>query len=269
MSIDESTRTRIVTLTTANLGKGACSTNSLGGVGFHTSCKGDAGQPEYWCADFAIWVWAEAGVDTGGLDAGARSFHSYGSQHGTLSSTPALGDAVIFSTTNSVSNIDHVAIVSQVKSNGTIETISGDWGGRGSGEAQFSSTSHVVRNAPAYSCAVGSRPGVMGMYIVGYIRPAGVPGPVRGGAGPHTVVAYARANVRDQPNLRGRVISYVAADESYPASCWTHGERITDEGITNDVWIRLPLRAGGSGYVSAIYLKGDEYAGLPQQAACH
>ncbi len=37
-----------------------------------------------------------------------------------------------------------------MNTNGTIETVSGDWAGSGGTEAEFSSTSHVVHNAPAY-----------------------------------------------------------------------------------------------------------------------
>lgn len=50
------------TLALANVGKSAgyCadspSTNSLGGNQFATSCAGNGGQGEYWCADFARWV---------------------------------------------------------------------------------------------------------------------------------------------------------------------------------------------------------------------
>ncbi|MDQ2957091.1 MAG: hypothetical protein M3Y42_09015 [Actinomycetota bacterium] len=61
-------------LATANHAKMACSTNSLGGHGFATSCTGNGGQPEYWCADFARWVWANEGVSyTSDLNALAAS----------------------------------------------------------------------------------------------------------------------------------------------------------------------------------------------------
>ena len=67
-----------------------------------------------------------------------------------------------------------MAIVSEVNSNGTIETISGDWGGEGAGETRFSSTSSVVANA-AYPSKDGSSPSVMGgMTISGYISPVGL-----------------------------------------------------------------------------------------------
>jgi len=84
----------------------------------------------------------------------------------------------------------------------------------------------------------------------------------------YTVVAYQRANVRNAPHLSGRVVSYVVAGESYPATCWTTGDTIKDNGITNNFWIKLPLKAGGLGYVSAVYLKGDKHANLPLSASC-
>ncbi|MGO9707842.1 MAG: CHAP domain-containing protein [Polyangiaceae bacterium] len=164
----------IATLALANVGMMACSTNSLGGSYFGTSCTGNGGSPEYWCADFALWVWANAGVsNVSGLDAAAGSFYVYGQNNGTLSDTPAVGDAVVFDYSGG-GVADHVAIVTQVNSDGTIETVSGDWGGTGSTEAGFASTSAVVLNSPAYASTVGSAPAIMGMTISGFIAPAGL-----------------------------------------------------------------------------------------------
>jgi hypothetical protein len=156
----------------ANVGDGACSRNSAGGIAFDSSCTGNGGSPEYWCADFARWVWAQAGVDTAGLDAGAGSFFAYGQTNQTLHFTPSVGDAVVFNYHGGAS-ADHVAIVVQVNADGTVETVSGDWAGVGGSEAAFSSTSHVFLNAPAYGGAVGTAPGIMGMTISGYVAPAG------------------------------------------------------------------------------------------------
>ena len=86
--------------------------------------------------------------------------------------------------------------------------------------------------------------------------------------GPHTVVAWHRANVRQTPRLSGKIVSHVAAGNSYPASCWTKGDTVTAEGYTRDIWIKLPLKVGGFGYVTAIYLKGDKYANLPASESC-
>ena len=165
----------IASIALANVGKGACSANSAGGHAFASSCTGNGGQPEYWCADFALWVWGQAGVNTSGLTAAAGSFYTYGLDHGTLHSTPAVGDAVVFDYQGG-GVADHVAIVTQVNSNGTIESVSGDWGGSGSSEAAFSSSSHVVKNAPAYDSKEGQAPGEIGMTISGYISAAGASG---------------------------------------------------------------------------------------------
>jgi len=164
----------IADLAKANVGKGACSTNSKGGHAFDSSCTGNGGEPEYWCADFARWVWAESGVaDTSQLTAAAGSFYVYGENHGTLHSTPAVGDAVVFNYQGG-GVADHVAIVTEVASNGDIETVSGDWGGESGSEAHFSSTSHVDLNSPAYRGVVGTTPGIMGMTISGFVAPLGV-----------------------------------------------------------------------------------------------
>ncbi|HTQ46488.1 MAG TPA: CHAP domain-containing protein [Polyangiaceae bacterium] len=162
----------IVSLALANVGGSACGTNSLGGTHFETSCTGNGGQPEYWCADFAQWVWANSGADTTGLNAAAGSFYCYGQNNGTLSNTPQAGDAVVFDYQGG-GVADHVALVTQVNSNGTIETVSGDWNGQSGTEAEFSSTSSVVLNSPAYPGTVGTSPGVMGMTISGFISPVG------------------------------------------------------------------------------------------------
>lgn len=164
----------IASLALANVGGMACGTNSLGGHSFGTSCTGNGGQPEYWCADFALWVWSNAGVsNVSGLDAAAGSFYVYGQNNGTLSNTPAVGDAVVFDYQGG-GVADHVAIVTQVNGDGTIETVSGDWNGDSGSEATFSSTSKVYLNSPAYDSTVGTTPAVMGMTISGYVAPVGV-----------------------------------------------------------------------------------------------
>lgn len=161
----------IVALAAANVGKGACSTNSLhNGVGFESSCTGNGGAPEFWCADFAKWVWANSGVlDTGILNAESASFWLYGQDNRTLSNVPQVGDAVVYDYSDGYAQ--HVAIVSQVNPNGTIESISGDWGGDSGSESRFASTSSAVVNTPPYPSAVGSSSSVTGMTISGYVAP--------------------------------------------------------------------------------------------------
>jgi MYXO-CTERM domain-containing protein len=169
--------TDVSSLALANVGGMACKKNSLGSTSFDSSCTGNGGQPEYWCADFARWVWEHVGAQhTSELTAAAGSFYVYGQNHGTLSKTPKLGDAVVFNYQGG-GVADHVALVTKVNGNGTIETVSGDWNGQSGSEAQFSSTSSVVLNTPAYDATVGTSPGVMGMTISGYISPVGLDTP--------------------------------------------------------------------------------------------
>jgi hypothetical protein len=181
----------IASVARANVGKGACSTNSKGGHGFDTSCTGNGGEPEYWCADFARWVWGAAGVgNLDGLDAAAGSFYVYGQNNHTLSNTPHVGDAVVFNY-HGGGSADHVAIVVQVNGNGTIETVSGDWGGESGSEAHFASTSHADLNAPAYAGVVNSVPGIIGMKISGFISPVGG----GGSSGPVSCIAGGESGV--------------------------------------------------------------------------
>jgi CHAP domain len=153
----------------ANVGLGACSKNSEGGTAFETSCDGNGGQPEYWCADFAQWVWQEAGANTDGLDAAASTFYIYGQTYGTLHTKPSIGDAVVFNYMDDYA--EHVALVVAIDSDGSIETVSGDWNGTGSTEAAFSSTSQVVLNVPAYPGVTGSAPDTMGMTLSAFVSP--------------------------------------------------------------------------------------------------
>ncbi|MFF8381054.1 CHAP domain-containing protein, partial [Streptomyces sp. NPDC015661] len=102
-----------------NLGNGPCDTNSAGGSGYYGSCG------EAWCADFAKWVWAQAGVDVAGLTAAAGSFGQY---NGGLKSTPHVGDAVVFNY-NGAGYADHVALVKSINTDGTITTIGGNQSG--------------------------------------------------------------------------------------------------------------------------------------------
>jgi hypothetical protein len=164
----------IAALANDNIGNKACGPNSLGGTGYESSCTGNGGQPEYWCSDFARWVWKNAGADVDGLTAAAGTFYCYGQEHGTLSNTPHVGDAVVY---NYQGNCwaSHVALVTKVNPDGTIVTVSGNWGGQDGSQAHFSSTSSVKVNQPAYPGVVGQVSSTMGYKISGFISPAGMP----------------------------------------------------------------------------------------------
>ncbi|MGF1426709.1 CHAP domain-containing protein [Kitasatospora sp. LaBMicrA B282] len=190
-------------LAAANVGKtaGTCANaptyNSLGGSQFETSCSGGySGGPEYWCADFAEWVWQHSGFATNGLTAAAASFYTYGQNNGTLhtatSYRPQPGDAVEYGSIYD-SEIHHVAIVTSVNGDGSVTTANGDWNGTtGTGSmAGFAVSSSVVSiTIPAGQTAVGTEPSTVdpgdGYYIVGYTTPVASgsgnnPPPVAGG----------------------------------------------------------------------------------------
>jgi hypothetical protein len=98
-------------------------------------------QNEFWCADFAKWVWKRAGIRSGlgTLSPGAASFYTWAREHGQRpgfgSDTPAVGDAVVFyppwESTPAAGWADHVGIVVGVNSNGTVDLVNGDFGGGG------------------------------------------------------------------------------------------------------------------------------------------
>lgn len=177
-------------LATANLGKtaGTCALaptrNSLGGRQFESSCSGGyTGGPEYWCADFAQWVWQHAGLSTEGLSPEAASFVAYGEANGTQHTRtgyqPKPGDAVEFGSTEDSGRIDHVAIVTAVGGDGSVVTANGDWAGPPGDDvsmAAYAVRSKVVSiTIPASQRAVGSEPSMVdtkdGYYVAGYTTP--------------------------------------------------------------------------------------------------
>lgn len=94
---------------------------------------------EEWCADFAEWVWLQAGVtaDMDLINPGANSFYAWGKAQGqalTVDATdPQVGDAVVFYPPGSISTstgADHVGIVTGVNSTGTVDLVNGDFLGQ-------------------------------------------------------------------------------------------------------------------------------------------
>ena len=112
-------------------------------AGQSSSCgKGESA--EEWCADFAAWVWRQAGVpftygySSGNINAGAVSFYQWGEATGTWHAatsgyTPQPGDVVVYGlNTPTDTTADHVAIVT----GGTAkdpDVIDGDWWNAGNG----------------------------------------------------------------------------------------------------------------------------------------
>jgi CHAP domain-containing protein len=119
-------RTRIVAMAQSQLGQSESPPGS--------NCT-KFGPCEAWCADFATWVWRQAGVSTIGRIAWVPALVDWGKQHGTwkagADNNPRPGDLVIFSGL-------HVGIVETVRSSGIITIIAGNTG-----------TENVARRGPA------------------------------------------------------------------------------------------------------------------------
>jgi len=216
--------TGAASLAAANIGKsaGTCAvsptTNSLGGNQFEHSCSGGySGGPEYWCADFAMWVWANSGLETSGLTAAAQSFYTYGQSHSSFHSTGEPGDAVVYSSTRG-GYANHVAIVTAVNADGSVVTANGDWGGQsGSGMAHFAVTSSVVKiTIPASRTSVGSWVPAAGYYITGFVGASGST------ANPYsaTGVCGSGFSIIDSHALTGATV-YLLYDDSTAQNCVT------------------------------------------------
>jgi hypothetical protein len=100
-----------------------------GALGSGTPCAG-GWRAQAWCADFARWVYGQAGAATGGLDGRAASFYTYGRAHGTWkpgynAANARVGGAVVYNLDTRGPNASHVGIVVAVNGNRTIEIISG------------------------------------------------------------------------------------------------------------------------------------------------
>ena len=85
-------------------------------------CGGNGNLSEEWCADFAAWVWKEAGADVtyqlapGYLNAASASFYVWGTDHGTWHPVgsgyaPQPGDVAVYGLDTSAVTAVHVAVV--------------------------------------------------------------------------------------------------------------------------------------------------------------
>ena len=175
-SMEAKFRARIASIAKKEKGQTACSRETDNRKGYFTSCHRFVthGAPEYWCSDFARWVWWQAGAinaapGTDILTPAAGSFVNYGK----LRSKPRVGDAVLFAYNKDPHHptAAHVAIVVKVNANGTIVSVSGDLNGQAGSEARFAATSSVVIDS-----AYHSRPGSWDRWapngpVSGYVSP--------------------------------------------------------------------------------------------------
>ncbi|MEU3414885.1 FG-GAP-like repeat-containing protein [Streptomyces sp. NPDC006658] len=142
-------------------GNGPCAGGGYdNGLNQNNSCDGHGGQSHAWCADFVGWVWSHYNVQGQSvLTDAAASFYQYGQKYGTLSSTPHVGDAVVYGYTNGWAQ--HVALVTGV-SDGVVTITGGNQGHSVNPEGMVSTNSTT-------SYRVGDAP--WGQRISGYISP--------------------------------------------------------------------------------------------------
>ncbi|MEV6489835.1 CHAP domain-containing protein [Actinoplanes sp. NPDC051633] len=97
-----------------------------GQMGEGSPC-GNGRRAEPWCADFARWVWGQAGARTNGLSSGAVSFKTAGAwTDGSALSGVRPGDAIGYRFHTGTTSNDHVGIVVAINGNGTVSTIEGN-----------------------------------------------------------------------------------------------------------------------------------------------
>jgi len=105
------------------------------GCGYDSTFK-VSNSNENWCADFAKWVWQQAGVtqDMNTINAAASSFYQWALDDGqtpqTDAGTPHAGDAIVFFGAGPISPThyaDHVGLVVAVNADGTIDMVNGDF----------------------------------------------------------------------------------------------------------------------------------------------
>lgn len=124
----------VVSVATAEMANSAHN-REIGGYNcnFYSAALGVGGggcsngwRTEEWCSDFATWVWRQAGINVGGLSPAASSFYAYGQQHGTWHTTsPRVGDAVVFNLSASGTYASHVGLVTAVNG-ASVTMISGN-----------------------------------------------------------------------------------------------------------------------------------------------
>ena len=167
-------RAKIAAIAEGEQGQTPCSRKTGKKKGYFSSCHSLANPslPELWCADFVRWVWWKAGAintapGTNTLTPGAISFLDYG----PLRKKPRVGDAVLFDREDNPPRMGHVAVVTEVRADGTIVSVGGDEGGRSGTDAHFAATARVIRDGPYNAKPGTSDSGAPNSPLVGYVSP--------------------------------------------------------------------------------------------------
>jgi hypothetical protein len=154
---------RIAEIAAAEVGNTACGPNKVDGGDYYTSCANHH-KAEAWCADFAKWVWFQAGaLNTDLLSSAAASFGAYG----RVRRKPKVGDAILLNYDSKAVHADHVAIVVKIFADGNIASIGGN---ERTPDGEVAGDPNPQSGAIGYSGAIGSK-SYWGMKITGYVSP--------------------------------------------------------------------------------------------------
>ena len=140
-------------------------------------CGGNGNLDEEWCADFAAWVWKQAGalvdyqLSPGSLNSNSASFYLWGTNHGTWHPigsgyTPQPGDVAVYGLDTSAVTATHVAIVTAATGDaGAPDVVNGDGDRTGYSVVE-------VGNGQAYADTKGHT-----SPLSGYVSPSSPSGP--------------------------------------------------------------------------------------------
>lgn len=140
-------------------------------------CGGNGNLAEEWCADFAAWVWKEAGADVayeltpGYLNAASASFYVWGTNHETWHPVgsgyvPQPGDVAVYGLDTSAVTAVHVAVVvGDTGDNAAPDVVNGDGDRTGYSVVE-------VGDSQAYADVKGK-----GAPLSGYVSPSSASGP--------------------------------------------------------------------------------------------
>jgi hypothetical protein len=118
--------------------------------------------PEYWCSDFATYVYQKAGISTPTYPA-VNDFKAWAQRNHRWStdlSHPHIGDAVVYGA--------HVSIIVDIRAAGVVVTEDGDFSGTpDKGQATFAKTSHVLEKSIYPATGRGTAGPILGYILAG------------------------------------------------------------------------------------------------------
>jgi|HubBroStandDraft_1064217.scaffolds.fasta_scaffold12002_3 hypothetical protein len=199
--------------------------------------KGDYGFA--WCADFAEWVWQQAGANISGLNSDAYSFYAYGVANGTWHAagsgyTPQPGDAVVYGLNTSTDYAAHVGIVASAPG-----VVQGNW----------------WYNYPSSPQEWGVAWDANGMDvdapIAGYVTP--LPGAGSSGGGSGQVLGSSCLGFYLGPDGTSPQIGCVPAGTTLTIDCVLNGQSVTGPYGSETTWDHTSY-SGQAGFVSDAWI---------------